>query len=108
MAQVRCVVRSENQGYDLLRGRVVPEPLSARYQLNGVVGRGDMTEVFRAHDISLDRIVAIKRLRENLAPDQTFQARFHREAQSVASLNHPSIIAVYDTGEYMVGAISVP
>ena len=102
------MVRSENQGYDLLRGRVVPELPGARYQLEGVVGRGDMTEVFRAQDISLDRIVAIKRLREDLAPDQTFQARFHREAQSVASLNHPSIVAVYDTGEDMVGPISVP
>jgi serine/threonine-protein kinase len=58
-----------------------------------------MAEVYRARDIRLDRIVAVKTLREDLARDQTFQARFRREAQSAASLNNPSIVAVYDTGE---------
>ena len=60
-----------------------------------------MAEVYRARDIRLDRMVAIKTLRADLARDQTFQARFRREAQSAASLNHPSIVAVYDTGEDM-------
>ncbi|GII95855.1 Stk1 family PASTA domain-containing Ser/Thr kinase [Sinosporangium siamense] len=76
-----------------------PRLLGGRYELDGVVGRGGMAEVFRARDIRLDRIVAIKTLRSDLARDPTFQARFRREAQSAASLNHPSIIAVYDTGE---------
>jgi eukaryotic-like serine/threonine-protein kinase len=58
-----------------------------------------MAEVYRARDLRLDRIVAIKTLRADLARDQTFQARFRREAQSAASLNNPSIVAVYDTGE---------
>jgi serine/threonine protein kinase len=58
-----------------------------------------MAEVYRARDLRLDRIVAIKTLRTDLARDQTFQARFRREAQSAASLNNPSIVAVYDTGE---------
>ncbi len=58
-----------------------------------------MAEVYRARDLRLDRTVAVKTLRADLARDQTFQARFRREAQSAASLNNPSIVAVYDTGE---------
>jgi eukaryotic-like serine/threonine-protein kinase len=76
-----------------------PRLLGGRYELDGVVGRGGMAEVYRARDLRLDRVVAVKTLREDLARDQTFQARFRREAQSAASLNHPSIVAVYDTGE---------
>ncbi|ROO90677.1 serine/threonine-protein kinase [Actinocorallia herbida] len=76
-----------------------PRLLGGRYELGGVIGRGGMAEVFRARDLRLDRTVAIKTLRTDLARDATFQARFRREAQSAASLNHPSIIAVYDTGE---------
>jgi eukaryotic-like serine/threonine-protein kinase len=67
-----------------------------------------MAEVYRARDIRLDRIVAIKTLRADLARDQTFQARFRREAQSAASLNNPSIVAVYDTGEDMSTGVPVP
>jgi beta-lactam-binding protein with PASTA domain/tRNA A-37 threonylcarbamoyl transferase component Bud32 len=85
-----------------------PRLLGGRYELDGVVGRGGMAEVYRARDIRLDRIVAVKTLRSDLARDQTFQARFRREAQSAASLNHPSIVAVYDTGEDMAGATPVP
>jgi eukaryotic-like serine/threonine-protein kinase len=85
-----------------------PRLLGGRYELEGVVGRGGMAEVYRARDIRLDRIVAVKTLREDLARDQTFQARFRREAQSAASLNHPSIVAVYDTGEDMLGPTPVP
>jgi eukaryotic-like serine/threonine-protein kinase len=76
-----------------------PRLLGDRYELDGVVGRGGMAEVYRARDLRLDRTVAIKTLRTDLARDQTFQARFRREAQSAASLNNPSIVAVYDTGE---------
>jgi beta-lactam-binding protein with PASTA domain/tRNA A-37 threonylcarbamoyl transferase component Bud32 len=85
-----------------------PRLLGGRYELDGVVGRGGMAEVYRARDIRLDRIVAVKTLREDLARDQTFQARFRREAQSAASLNHPSIVAVYDTGEDISGPTHVP
>jgi beta-lactam-binding protein with PASTA domain/tRNA A-37 threonylcarbamoyl transferase component Bud32 len=85
-----------------------PRLLGGRYELDGIVGRGGMAEVFRARDIRLDRIVGVKTLRDDLARDQTFQARFRREAQSAASLNHPSIVAVYDTGEDMVGGTPVP
>ena len=85
-----------------------PRLLGERYQLDVVVGRGGMAEVYRAHDIRLDRTVAIKTLRTDLARDHTFQARFRREAQSAASLNHPSIVAVYDTGEDMATGLPVP
>jgi len=76
-----------------------PRLLGDRYELDEVVGRGGMAEVYRARDIRLDRQVAVKTLRADLARDPTFQARFRREAQSAASLNHPAVIAVYDTGE---------
>src|SRR6202046_5569063 len=85
-----------------------PRLLGGRYELDGIVGRGGMAEVFRARDIRLDRIVGVKTLRDDLARDQTFQARFRREAQSAASLNNPSIVAIYDTGEDMMGPNPVP
>jgi beta-lactam-binding protein with PASTA domain len=70
-----------------------------RYELSGLLGRGGMAEVRMGHDLRLGRPVAVKRLRTDLAADPTFQARFRREAQSAASLNHPAIVSVYDTGE---------
>jgi len=85
-----------------------PRLLGGRYELDGVVGRGGMAEVYRGRDIRLDRIVAVKTLRGDLAGDQTLQERFRREAQSAASLNHPSIVAVYDTGEDTTGPAPVP
>ncbi|HEX7993779.1 MAG TPA: protein kinase, partial [Streptosporangiaceae bacterium] len=85
-----------------------PRLLGGRYELDGIVGRGGMAEVYRARDLRLDRVVAVKTLREDLARDQTFQARFRREAQSAASLNHPSIVAVYDTGEDNTATSHVP
>ena len=66
-----------------------------------MLGRGGMAEVRKGTDVRLGRTVAVKRLRTDLASDPTFQARFRREAQSAASLNHPSIVSVYDTGEEM-------
>ncbi|GHD32062.1 Stk1 family PASTA domain-containing Ser/Thr kinase [Nocardiopsis kunsanensis] len=85
-----------------------PRLLGGRYQIDEVVGRGGMAEVNLARDLRLDRHVAIKTLRHDLAKDHIFQARFRREAQSAASLNHPAIIAVYDTGEDMIDGVSIP
>jgi beta-lactam-binding protein with PASTA domain/tRNA A-37 threonylcarbamoyl transferase component Bud32 len=85
-----------------------PRLLGGRYELDGVIGRGGMAEVYRARDLRLDRVVAVKTLRSDLARDPTFQARFRREAQSAASLNHPSVIAVYDTGEDSFGETQIP
>jgi serine/threonine-protein kinase len=73
--------------------------LGGRYQVGDVLGYGGMAEVHRGRDLRLGRDVAIKMLRTDLARDRTFQERFRREAQNAASLNHPAIVAVYDTGE---------
>ncbi|MGN9908097.1 Stk1 family PASTA domain-containing Ser/Thr kinase [Phytohabitans sp. LJ34] len=73
--------------------------LGGRYQVGELLGYGGMAEVHRGRDLRLGRDVAIKMLRTDLARDQTFQMRFRREAQNAASLNHPAIVAVYDTGE---------
>ena len=73
--------------------------LGDRYELLDIIGRGGMAEVWQARDHRLGRLVAVKRLRVDLASDSTFQARFQREAQAAAGLNHPNIVAVYDTGE---------
>ncbi|MFI1283099.1 Stk1 family PASTA domain-containing Ser/Thr kinase [Streptomyces sp. NPDC020858] len=85
-----------------------PRRLGGRYELSHVLGRGGMAEVYLAHDTRLGRTVAVKTLRADLARDPSFQARFRREAQSAASLNHPAIVAVYDTGEDYVDNISIP
>ncbi|MEU0677910.1 Stk1 family PASTA domain-containing Ser/Thr kinase [Streptomyces sp. NPDC006172] len=85
-----------------------PRRLGGRYELSHVLGRGGMAEVYLAHDTRLGRTVAVKTLRADLARDPSFQARFRREAQSAASLNHPAIVAVYDTGEDYIDNVSIP
>ena len=87
--------------------------LAGRYEVRSLIGHGGMAEVHLGFDTRLSRIVAIKMLRSDLARDSIFQARFRREAQSAASLNHPNIVSVYDTGEETVTgpdgrSISVP
>ncbi|MCX5266280.1 protein kinase [Streptomyces sp. NBC_00199] len=79
-----------------------------RYRLTRRLGRGGMAEVFAAEDVRLGRTVAVKLLRADLAEDPVSKARFTREAQSVAGLNHHAIVAVYDSGEDFVGGQSVP
>ena len=86
--------------------------LGDRYDVGGVIGRGGMAEVYEGTDRRLNRRVAIKVLRPDLARDPMFQERFRREAQSAAGLNHPNIVAIYDTGEDLIGdgenQVSVP
>ncbi|MGQ7295805.1 Stk1 family PASTA domain-containing Ser/Thr kinase [Quadrisphaera sp. KR29] len=76
-----------------------PRVLGDRYEVSELLGRGGMAEVHAGRDQRLGRRVAIKLLRSDMARDPVFQARFRREAQSTAGLNHPAIVAVYDTGE---------
>ncbi|CAB4958286.1 MAG: Stk1 family PASTA domain-containing Ser/Thr kinase [Actinobacteria bacterium] len=78
--------------------------LGDRYQIADVIGRGGMAEVHEGRDLRLGRRIAVKILRPDLARDPSFQARFRREAQSAAALNHPNIVAVYDTGEDTLAA----
>ncbi|MEU5887874.1 protein kinase [Streptomyces sp. NPDC047461] len=79
-----------------------------RYRLTHRLGRGGMAEVFAAEDVRLGRTVAVKLLRSDLAEDPVSKARFTREAQSVAGLNHHAIVAVYDSGEDFVNGHAVP
>ncbi|MDQ0029779.1 serine/threonine-protein kinase [Arthrobacter bambusae] len=76
--------------------------LNGRYELGDLLGRGGMADVYKGIDTVLGRTVAVKLLRADLARDPQFHARFKREAQAVAALNHSSIVAIYDTGEYTV------
>ncbi|MFJ8755360.1 protein kinase [Streptomyces sp. NPDC102441] len=79
-----------------------------RYRMTHRLGRGGMAEVYAAEDVRLGRTVAVKLLRSDLAEDPVSKARFTREAQSVAGLNHHAIVAVYDSGEDVVGGATVP
>ncbi|HEX2143027.1 MAG TPA: Stk1 family PASTA domain-containing Ser/Thr kinase, partial [Glycomyces sp.] len=76
-----------------------PRLLGGRYEIGEVVGYGGMAEVHRGRDLRLGRDVAVKLLRADLSRDESFLIRFQREAQNSASLNHPNIVAVFDTGE---------
>ena len=80
---------------DPLAGRV----LSGRYRLIEIIGRGGMGAVYRAHHILMDKPVAVKVLRQELASDTEAVARFHREARSASRLDHEHIIRVSDFGQ---------
>lgn len=73
--------------------------LGGRYRLGATIGTGGMSDVYAATDELLGRDVAVKMMRPDLARDTTFLERFRREAQNAAKLNHPAIVAVYDTGQ---------
>lgn len=85
-----------------------PQHLSDRYELGEILGFGGMSEVHLARDLRLHRDVAVKVLRADLARDPSFYLRFRREAQNAAALNHPAIVAVYDTGEAETATGSLP
>ena len=78
----------------------IPEIIDNRYRVNEKIGSGAMATVYSAEDTRLGRQVALKILRPEHASDETFRARFRREAESVAALNHPNIVSVYDTGVF--------
>jgi eukaryotic-like serine/threonine-protein kinase len=78
---------------------IAPRVLGGRYEVGELIGRGGMADVHLGHDTRLGRQVAIKMLRSDLARDANFLMRFRREAQSAAGLNHPAIVAIFDSGE---------
>src|SRR3712207_6166590 len=82
-----------------LNRRAERRVLAGRYVLRGLLGSGGMADVELAHDEVLDRQVAVKILHARYADDPAFVERFKREARTAASLNHPNMVAVYDTGE---------
>ena len=73
--------------------------INDRYEIDRLIGEGGMANVYLAKDIILDRNVAIKVLRGDLATDEKFVRRFQREALSASSLTHPNIVEIYDVGE---------
>lgn len=73
--------------------------LGKRYELLEQIGGGGMAVVYLARDTFLDRLVAVKLLRDEYSDDQDFIRRFHKEAKAVASLSHPNIVSIYDFGE---------
>jgi eukaryotic-like serine/threonine-protein kinase len=73
--------------------------LGERYELGAMIGTGGMADVYLAQDVRLNRQVAIKILRSDLARDPSFVTRFNKEALSVAALNNPGIVSVYDSGK---------
>jgi serine/threonine-protein kinase len=76
-----------------------PQVLAGRYRIDERLGRGGMGTVFAGHDLRLDRDVAVKVLRDDLAHDPSLRRRFEREARSAARVAHPNTVAIYDTGE---------
>lgn len=80
---------------------ILPEGLViGSYKIVSLLGRGGMGTVYKAHQPSLDRFVAIKILPSRLSADEEFVKRFNREAKTLATLSHPNIIAIYDMGKY--------
>lgn len=84
------------------------ELIANRYDLGEVIGTGGMSEVYIAKDTLIGREVAIKMLRPDLARDINFRERFRREAQNSGRLNHPAIVATYDTGETDRDGVGTP
>ncbi|WJY88605.1 Stk1 family PASTA domain-containing Ser/Thr kinase [Corynebacterium confusum] len=82
--------------------------LGDRYERGELIGSGGMSEVYAAQDTMLGREVAIKMLRPEMAHDTNFRERFRREAQNSGRLNHPNIVAVFDTGEVEDNALTIP
>ncbi len=78
---------------------MIGEVLVSRYEILEEVGSGGMARVYSAKDLLLNRVVAVKILREQFADDEQFVERFRREARSAASLSHPNIVSIYDVGE---------
>ncbi|MBX6341774.1 MAG: serine/threonine protein kinase, partial [Thermomicrobiaceae bacterium] len=78
-----------------MQGRI----LNGRYRLDDIIGEGGMAVVYRGYDQVLNRVVAVKLLRDQFGADANFHKRFEREAQSAARLSHPHIVAVYDVGQ---------
>lgn len=78
---------------------MIGKRISGRYKILEMIGGGGMANVYLAHDMILDRDVAVKILRLDFAHDEEFIRRFHREAQSATSLAHPNIVSIYDVGE---------
>jgi eukaryotic-like serine/threonine-protein kinase len=79
---------------------LVGQVIDDRYRIDVLVARGGMATVYRAHDLRLDRTVAVKVMNQSLAEDASFVSRFQREAKAAARLSHPNLVTVFDQGAY--------
>ncbi len=82
--------------------------IADRYELGDIIGTGGMSDVYAATDTVLGRQVAVKMLKSDMARDENFRERFRQEAKNSARLNHPNIVAVYDTGSQDIDGLEVP
>ncbi|MBP3952082.1 Stk1 family PASTA domain-containing Ser/Thr kinase [Bacillus suaedae] len=78
---------------------MIGQRINGRYQILGTIGGGGMANVYKAHDVILDRHVAVKVLQPQFSDDEQFIKRFRREAQAATSLAHPNVVNIYDVGE---------
>jgi hypothetical protein len=92
-------------GSPLLPVPLVPRVVDNKYRIEQLLGRGGMGAVYRARDMRLDRLVALKVVRAELVGDPDARRRFRREAQIVARLQHPSIVSVFDYGTFVDGGV---
>ena len=74
--------------------------ISNRYEILSLIGQGGMADVYMAKDTILNRVVAIKILREKLSEDAMTLVRFQREASAASRISHPNVVDIYDVGEY--------
>ena len=95
---VPCLRLRRDLHVGILGAMTTPEKIG-RYEIKGELGRGGMATVYRAYDPSFEREVAIKVLPRELLHDPQFRDRFRREIKTIASLEHPAIVPVYDVGE---------
>jgi tRNA A-37 threonylcarbamoyl transferase component Bud32 len=98
-----AVTLCPNDGAEMRVVPAVPRTVDNKYRIEQLLGRGGMGAVYRARDMRLDRLVALKVVRAELLGDPEARRRFRREAQIVARLQHPSIVAVFDYGTFADG-----
>ena len=84
------------EGDDITMDQYIGKMLDNRYEILELIGTGGMAKVYKAQCHRLNRLVAVKILKNDLAQDAEFRRRFHDESQAVAMLSHPNIVSVYD------------
>src|SRR3954453_5882666 len=88
-------------------GLLAPGAMVAGYRIQSVVGRGGMGIVYRARELELDRVVALKGIAPELVDDEDVRQRFVREARAAASIEHPNVIPVHAAGEHALAYLAM-
>lgn len=92
-------IREEYNPAEPIVSPVKPEQIGGRYKVIERLGKGAMGVVYKAHDPVLDRLVAVKKMVDEIGEDEELRRRFHSEARAAAGLNHPNIVTIYELGE---------